>query len=192
MQNSYDVAYSAARRYYELGRLRDAVVRALVLVLLAAALTTALVGRSALAWLPLMFGVSVLTEWLGQWWMKGARRGFAAGFVALVVPLSILRPCCAADRAAALSANCCTMPSICWVTGGALGLALSLLLPKHAASHRWQAALAMLLGVTSVTVVRCSALFFAEAAGLLGGLLAGVFAASLARALLDRSRLAAQ
>jgi hypothetical protein len=136
-----------------------------------------------------MFAVSVGTEWLGQWWSKGARRGFAAGFVALVVPLSILRPCCSADRAAALGANCCTMPAVCWVTGGALGLALSLMLPKEAATHRWQAALAMLLGVTSVTIVRCSALFFAEAAGLLGGLLAGVVAANLARTLIDRARL---
>ena len=191
MDSNFDFAYSAARRQYELGRLRIAVVRATVLVLFAAALTSALVGRAALVWLPFMFGVSVFTEWLGQWWMKGARRGFAAGFVALVVPLSILRPCCAGDRAMALSTSCCTMPSICWVTGGALGLALSLVLPKDVAKHRWQAALATLLGVTSVTVVRCSGLFFAEAAGLLGGLLAGVVAASLARALLDRTRLAA-
>ena len=48
---------------------------------------------------------------------------------------------------------------------------------------------ASLLGVMSITVLRCSALFLAEAAGLLGGLLAGVVAASLARALLDRMRL---
>ena len=83
------------------------------------------------------------------------------------------------------------MPSVCWVTGGALGLALSLVLPKDAAGKRWEAALGMLLGVTSITVVRCSALFLAEAAGLLGGLLAGVVAASLARALLDRARVTA-
>jgi len=191
MDSSFQFAYRAARRQYELGRLRDAAMRAAVLVLLAAALTSALVGRSALVWLPLMFGVSVLMEWLGRFWMKGARRGFAAGLVALVVPLSILRPCCAADRMASLSGACCTMPSICWATGGALGLALSLMLPKEATGHRWQTALAMLVGVTSVTIVRCSALFFAEAAGLLGGLLAGVVAASFARALLDRTRVAA-
>jgi hypothetical protein len=39
--------------------------------------------------------------------------------------------------------------------------------------------------------VRCSALFVAEAAGLLGGLLAGVVAASLARACLERAKAAA-
>jgi hypothetical protein len=63
------------------------------------------------------------------------------------------------------------------------------MLPKDAAERRWEAALGMLLGVTSVTVVRCSALFLAETAGLLGGLVASVIAASLARALLDRARL---
>lgn len=189
MQSSYDTAYRAARWQYELGRMRDALVRATVVVLLVAVAATVTIGRPALAWLPLTFLVALLTEWRGQVWMQGARRGLAAGFVALFLPLSILRPCCAADRAAALSGSCCTMPSICWVTGGALGLALSLVLPRHAARQRWQAALGMLLGVTSVTVVRCSALFVAEAAGLLGGLLAAVVAASFARALLDRARL---
>ncbi len=189
MDSSFDAAYRAARRRYELGRVRDAMIRAAVVVLLAALVTGIAIGKTALVWLPLTFGVVVLTEWQGRAWMKGARRGLGAGFVALLLPLSILRPCCAADRAAALSASCCTMPSVCWVTGGALGLALSLVLPKDAAGRRWEAALGTLLGVTAITVMRCSALFLAEAAGLLGGLLAGVLAASLARALLDRARL---
>jgi integral membrane sensor domain MASE1 len=189
MDSSWNTTYRAARRQYELGRLRGAVARAAVVVLLVAAVTGFTVGRSALVWLPLTFAVAVFTEWQGRVWMKGARRGLGAGFVALVLPLSILRPCCAADRMAALSASCCTMPSVCWVAGGALGLALSVVLPKDAAGRRWEAALGTLLGVTSVTVVRCSGLFLAEAAGLLGGVLAGVIGASLARALLDRTRL---
>jgi hypothetical protein len=191
MDSSFDTTYRVARRHYELGRLRDALIRATVVVLLAAAVTGLAIGKAALVWLPLTFAVAVFTEWQGRSWMKGARRGVGAGFIALLLPLSILRPCCAADRAAALSASCCTMPAICWVTGGALGLALSLVLPKDAAGRRWEAALGTLLGVMSITVVRCSALFLAEAAGLLGGLLAGVVAASLARALLDRARLTA-
>ena len=191
MDSSWNSAYAAARKHYELGRLRDAVVRAAVVVVFAAIVTGVAIGKTALVWLPLTFAVAVFTEWQGRWWMKGARRGLAAGFVSLVVPLSILRPCCASDRAAALSATCCTMPAICWVTGGTLGLALSLALPKDAAGRRWEAALGMLLGVTSITVMRCSALFLAEAAGLLGGLLAGVIAASFARALLDRAGLTA-
>jgi hypothetical protein len=191
MDSNFDTAYRAARSHYELGRLRDALARAAVVVLLAAIVTGLAIGKGALAWLPLTFAVAVFTEWQGRVWMKAARRGVGAGFVALLLPLSILRPCCAANPSAALSASCCTMPSVCWVAGGALGLALSLALPKDAAGRRWEAALGMLLGVTSVTVMRCSALFFAEAAGLLGGLLAGVIAASLARALLDRTRLTA-
>src|SRR5690349_4342333 len=97
MQSSFDSAYRAARRHYELGRLRDALVRATAVVLLVAAVTAIAIGKGGLAWLPLTFGVVVLAEWLGRAWVKGARRGLAAGFVALVVPLSILRPCCAAD-----------------------------------------------------------------------------------------------
>ena len=191
IDSSWNTAYRAARTHYELGRLKAAVARAAVLMLIGAMVAGLAVGKAALAWLPLMFAVCVFTEWQGRWWMKGARRGFGAGFISLLLPLSILRPCCSSNSAAALSASCCTMPSICWVMGGTLGLALSLALPKDASGRRWEAALGMLLGVTSITVVRCSALFLAEAAGLLGGLLAGVIAASLARALLDRARLTA-
>jgi hypothetical protein len=191
MDSSWNLAYRAARRHYELGRLRDAVVRAVVVVVLAALVAGFAIGARALVWLPLTFAVAVFTEWQGRWWMKGARRGLVAGFVSLVVPLSILRPCCGSNAVATMTGACCTMPSICWVTGGALGLALSLALPRDYAGQKWEAALGMLLGVTSVTVLRCSALFIAEAAGLLGGLLAGVVAASLARALIDRGRLPA-
>jgi len=190
MDSNWDDTYRAARRHYEIGRVRTALLRAAAVTSLAAVFSSITLGRAALVWLPLTFGVSVLTEWQGRWWMRGARRGVLAGFVSLVVPLSVLRPCCASDPAAALSASCCTMPSICWVTGGALGLALSLVLPKDVGAHRFEAALGMLLGVTSVTVVRCSGLFVAEAAGLLGGLLAGVVAASLARAWVERARAA--
>jgi len=190
MDSNWDTTYGAARRHYELGRLRGAVVRALVVVGLAAVVGGLAIGGAALVWLPLAFIVSVFTEWQGRWWMRGARRGTIAGFISLVLPLSILRPCCGSNPAAVLGAACCTMPSVCWVAGGALGLALSLVLPRDGAANRWEAALGMLLGVLSITVLRCSALFLAEAAGLLGGLLAGVVAASLARALLDRSRLA--
>lgn len=191
MDSSFDTAYRAARSQYELGRLKDAMARAAVVVLLAAVVSGFAIGKAALVWLPLTFAVVVFTEWQGRIWMKAARRGTVAGIVAVLLPLSILRPCCASNPTAALSATCCTMPSICWFAGGALGVALSLALPKDAAGHRWEAALGMLLGVTSITVMRCSALFLAEAAGLLGGLLAGVVAASLARALVDRARLAA-
>jgi hypothetical protein len=191
MDSSWNVAYRAARRQYELGRVRSAILRAMAVVLFAALASGLAVGREGFAWLPIAFGVCVFTEWQGRWWMKGARRGIVAGFVPLLLPLSILRPCCASSPEAALATSCCTMPSICWAVGGLLGLGLSLALPKEPAARRTEAALGMLLGVTSITVVRCSALFVAEAGGLLGGLLAGVLAASLGRALVVRSRLAA-
>jgi hypothetical protein len=191
MDSSWNAAYRVARRHYELGRIRDAGVRASIVTLLTFVVTALAVGHLALVWLPLTLAVTAFAEWYGRQWMKGVRRGVAFGFVSLVVPLSILRPCCASNVAPALSSACCTMPAICWITGGMLGLGLSLAMPKDAREHRFESALAMLLGVTSVTVARCSALFIAEAIGLLGGLAAGVVAASAARAVLERARQAA-
>jgi hypothetical protein len=46
----------------------------------------------------------------------------------------------------------------------------------------------MVLGVGSVAALRCGALLFGEAAGLIGGLVAGVVAANLARAWMDRGQ----
>jgi hypothetical protein len=51
-----------------------------------------------------------------------------------------------------------------------------------------EAAVGMIVGVTSVAVLRCSALFLGEALGLLGGIAAAVAATSMARAWLGRPR----
>src|SRR5688500_10477530 len=99
MDSSWNTTYRAARRDYERGRRMYAVVRSLVVTLFAAVVGGLAVGGHALVWLPLPFVVSVFTEWQGRWWMRGARRGLIAGFISLVLPLSILRPCCGSNPA---------------------------------------------------------------------------------------------
>jgi hypothetical protein len=45
----------------------------------------------------------------------------------------------------------------------------------------------MTLGGASIAILRCSTLFFGESVGLVGGLLAGIVALSLARGVLSRA-----
>jgi hypothetical protein len=51
----------------------------------------------------------------------------------------------------------------------------------------WRVVFGMTLGVASIAIRRCSTLFFGESVGLLGGLLAGIVARSLARGVLSRA-----
>ena len=109
------------------------------------------------------------------------------GMASLFLPLSVLRPCCSPEAMAA-GGDCCTtaMPSTCAGVGALLGLSLVLLLPRAPRSRRVEAALGMALGTGALAALRCGPLLLGEAAGLLGGLMAGVVAASAARAWMDR------
>lgn len=185
MESSFEAARRAARRAYELGRLRVSLARAAGMTAIAAAVALVIVGQRALVWLPMTALVWIFIEWRGAWLQRGARRGFAAGLVTLALPLSILRPCCRMDVDAA-AGSCCTMPGACVAAGALLGLSLALLVPHAPRDQRAAAALGMMLGVASVAALRCSALLFGEAAGLIGGLAAGVVAANLARAWVDQ------
>jgi hypothetical protein len=187
MESNFDVAYRATRRQYELGRLTGALRHAAMVTILVALGAGFMFGKSALVWLPVTFLAVTLTEWRGVFLMKAARRGLLAGFGSMLLPLSILRPCCGVD-AKAMGVACCVMPSACWAAGSVVGLAMALLLPKAPEGRRMEAAFGMILGVTAVAVTRCSMLFLGEAVGLLGGIMAGVVASSLARAWLSRAR----
>jgi hypothetical protein len=190
MQGEFDVAYRATRRRYELGRLLAAFQSAAVVTLAVALVSGIVIGRRALVWVPVTFVTVAFTEWRGVLLMKGARRGVIAGLGSMLLPLSILRPCCGVD-AKAMGESCCTMPSACWASGAVVGLVMALVLPKAPEGRRTEAAAGVILGVTSVAVLRCSALFAGEAVGLLGGIAAAVAATSLARAWLSRGRSAA-
>jgi hypothetical protein len=183
----YVAAHRAARLHYELGRLASAARHAGLVTAAVALVAGITLGRRALVLLPLTLVVVLLTEWRGAYLMKGARRGVVAGVASLLVPLSVLRPCCAMD-AKAMGTTCCTMPSACWGAGAVVGLVMALLVPAAPEGRRMEAALGMILGVTCVALVRCSALFLGETAGLLGGMAAGVIATSLARAWMERAR----
>ena len=185
MESNLERARRATRRAYEVGRLRTAAMHAAAVAATVAAAATIAVGPRALVWLPLTLLGWILVEWRGVWLLRGARRGLLAGVAALFLPLSILRPCCAAG-----AVDCCTgaMLQNCAAVGGLFGLSLALLIPRARGARRWEAALGVSLGAASVAVLRCGPLLLGEAAGLLGGLAAGVLAASCARACVDRLR----
>ena len=189
MESSFDAAYRASRRLYEWGRLRTAMLRAAVVVVLVALTAELLFGRGARPWLPLTFAALTFAEWRGGEVMRGARRGLLAGFGSMLLPLSLLRPCCGIDAKAA-GASCCIMPSACWLMGAFVGLAMMLLLPNAPKERRLQGAAGLILGVASVAITRCSMLYVGEAVGLFGGLTAGVVATGLARTWLSRPRTA--
>jgi hypothetical protein len=195
-----DALRMAALRAYEIGRLRTSVKRALAITLVVALGSLLLVGTRALPWLAVTFGVWLFVEWRGGWLLRGARRGLLAGAASLMVPLSVLRPCCATHPAdAAMAMDCChgTMPGTCAAVGATIGLSLSLLVPSPSMgalgpdkpfNKKVAAAAGMALGAISVALLRCAPLLVGEGLGLLGGLFAGVVAASAARAVIDRRR----
>jgi hypothetical protein len=184
MESEFDIAYRMSRRAYERGRLLRALRHAIAATMLIAAFAWALVGKEGLWWLPMTFLSTLFTEWRGVFLMAGARRGLVAGLAAMLLPLSVLRPCCGVD-AKAMGIDCCVMPSACWAAGAAVGLFMATLLPRAPEGQRLEATLGMLTGVLSVAILRCSPLFLGEAVGLLAGVSAGVVAAAFARARLE-------
>ena len=186
-----DSAYTAAFRSYEIGRLWTALRHAAIVAATLAIVAGFVFGKAALLWIPVTLIAVTYTEWRGGALMKGARRGLLAGLGTLLLPLSILRPCCRIDamtRAVTMGQDCCTEPSACWAAGAVAGLLLAMLVPLAKKGKLLETGFGMLLGVTSVAVVRCSILFAGEALGLLGGMAATLLAASLARTILERTR----
>jgi hypothetical protein len=168
---------------YEFGRARVAAMRALVLAMVVAVVSAIVIGRVALPWALVAFAALAFAGWRGGPFARGALRGALAGLVVLALPLSILRPCC--DAAAIASGSCCTMPSMCGISGVVLGLAMALVFPRET-TRRGQllAGAGVALGSLSVAASRCSSLFVGESIGLALGLLAGVAASTAARAVL--------
>lgn len=175
------------RRAYELGRVRVSLVRAAFVTVPIAIVALLVTGAPALVWLPVTFAAWVVAQWRGGPVLRGTFFGLVAGLVTYALPLSILRPCCSPERMAALApgADCCTMPGACLGAGALIGFVLAAFVPLGPA--RVRTATGMALGIMSVAILRCSTLFLGEAIGLLGGLVAGVIAASAAQAVLRRT-----
>jgi hypothetical protein len=160
--------------------LRLAVVRAAVVTGLVALL--AALGVTSLpstAWLAVIFVVWVFVGWRGALLWRGALGGLAAGLGALVLPMSVLRPCCATMTAGAS----CSMPEVCVAAGAALGLVVAMTLPRLRTAGEWaRAAAGGMVAVVSLVACRCADMVLGESLGLLGGLLASAAALALARA----------
>jgi hypothetical protein len=178
--------YRAARRAYELGRLRVALGRALWVTLPVAGLGLLTAGRAVLLALPLTLAAWIFAHFRGDELLRGAWYGLMGGLVTSVLPMSVLRPCC--DVNAAPGVACCTMPGACLGAGALVGIVLALAVPFGKASW-WRTALGIALGMASVAIVKCATLFEGEAIGLVGGLAAGVAAVTFAKVIFaSRSR----
>lgn len=172
-----------ARRAYEWGRARLAVMSAALVTFIVAILTVLAGETSMLAWLPVTFVVWVALVVVGKEWLEGGRFGVLAGAATLVLPMSILRPCCKPGMdMATMGADCCTRPELCIASGAGLGLLLALALPSGPGSLP-KRVVGAAAGVIAVASLRCSALFWGEALGLVAGIGAGLLVASAARGL---------
>lgn len=185
-------AIHAARRAYELGRTKLALVRAALVFVIVAVTGVALLGRASVPWALFSAAFAAFAEWRGGLLAKGARRGLLAGWVTLLLPMSVLRPCCANGAMRIMAdGTCCTMPSMCGLSGVAVGLLLALSLSRSdTARGNAQLAVGAAFGALSVGAVRCSGLFAGEVAGLLGGLAAGVVVWASGRVLAGLARTA--
>jgi hypothetical protein len=178
-----------ARRAYEWSLARDGLARAAVVLVLAAlaarvagvALQPATLAIVLLAW--------TFLGWRRGWWLRGARIGLLGGLAALLLPMSLLRPCCPPGMMTC--AACCAAPGACALVGVGVGALLSALLPRGGdGGQRARAGVGMLLGVVSVGSVRCSGLFVGEALGMLAGLVVGTLALGAGQWALARARAA--
>ena len=179
-----------ARRAYEWGLARDGFARSLIVLGL-----SALAARVAgVALRPVTLALVVLAwtflGWRRGWWLRGAQVGLLGGLATLLLPMSLLRPCCPPGMM--VCENCCARPGTCALAGVALGAVMVLLLPRRGDSgQRARAGIGMLLGLVSVGSVRCSGLFLGEALGMFAGLLGGAFALGAGAWLWTRARTAA-
>ncbi|HVJ88836.1 MAG TPA: hypothetical protein VM580_03470 [Labilithrix sp.] len=185
MSAKSNLAYREARRAYELGRLRSATWRAALVVVPVAALGLGTSGRSAILALPFTIAAWLFAFWRGDVLLRGAFYGLLGGLATSILPMSILRPCCAAG--APMGAECCTMPGACLGAGALVGVVLAVAVPFGKTTW-WRTALGMVLGMSSVAVLKCTTLFAGEAFGLVGGLMAGIVAVTAARLVLGRWR----
>jgi len=175
--------FRAARRAYERGRLRVALGRALWVALPVAGLALLTSGRSALLVLPVTLALWVLAHFRGDELLRGAWYGLMGGLVTAVLPMSVLRPCCAMNVAPGV--DCCTMPGACLGAGALVGIVLAAAVPFGKATW-WRTAFGIALGMASIAVIKCTTLFAGEAVGLIGGLAAGVAVVAFTKGVLAR------
>jgi hypothetical protein len=186
MQADWASHEARVRRAYEVGRLQTSLRRALYVVVPVAAIASLVTGSASWPWLPVTMVLWLLAHWRGGPLLRGAFFGLAGGAITYMLPMTVLRPCCSASAMAA-GMDCCTMPGACLAVGALLGFALAAFVPTGPA--RWRTAGGMAIGVASVAILRCATLFAGEAVGLIGGLVVGVLAATVAKRFAGARRL---
>lgn len=140
---------------------------------------TGVARLSSPAWLVPIFAAWLVLGWRGPMVWRGALSGLGAGLAALVLPMSVLRPCCASM----MSATTCSRPEVCVGAGALLGLGVVVALPRMRTPGEWaRASGGALVAVASILAPRCVDLLVGESLGLVGGLVASALAVSLARA----------
>lgn len=171
---TYRRARDRVRGAYERARARNGIFRG---VLIAALVATTAVWKQDPMSAPLaliVLGVVAAAEWRGGAAASGIRVGLGGGFLALLAPNSVLRPCCAAHAGLAAACDCGMMSSSCWTAGALIGLIVGVLLPRARRARHLESAAGGVLAAVSVAAVRCAGLFLGEALGLLGGIIMGV------------------
>lgn len=186
-----DVLARRARRAFELGRLRHAALGA---TLVAGALLAASFWVPAAPdarWVLVPFVVWLAVAWRGGALAHGGLTGLVLGAAGWLVPMTVLRPCCATMGTAV--ADCCTRPECCLETGAVLGALAAIAAPMGLArdARTFFARLSgTLLVAGAVLAVRCAGLFVGESIGLLGGLALGTLVLGGVRAIVARPRTA--
>jgi hypothetical protein len=173
-QAAQERARRRARATYELARAGSGLWRGAAI---AAAVALVTVWRREMAGVPLA-ALSLATIALVEWWggrlAAGARVGLGGGFLALLAPLSLLRPCCAAHGGMSATCDCGLISSGCLVAGAAIGLLVGVLLPRVARARCAASVAGGALAAISIAAARCPGLMRGESFGLLGGIVVGV------------------
>ncbi len=169
-----DVLLRRARRALELGRLRHALLGATLVggTLVAASLWVP--GGLDPRWVVVPFAAWLFVAWRGGALAHGGLTGLALGAAGWLVPMAVLRPCCATMGTAV--ADCCTRPECCLETGALLGAVAAIAAPMGLARDLRTLSTRLsgtLLVAGAVLAVRCAGLFVGESIGLLGGLAIG-------------------
>lgn len=181
MSEAMHTAARAARRAYELGRMRAAALRAIAISCAIAIVDRVSGGAPTAAWIAAIAIAWALVDWRGGALRAGGVRGLLAGVVVLLLPMAWLRPCCSPGMALG-EAACCAEPNNCLLAGGVVGVLAAITLPAARGARRLESAIGVSIVTAAIAYARCRALVAGEIAGLALGLVAGVAAAGAARA----------
>jgi hypothetical protein len=171
----------AARRAYELGRLRAGALHAVPIAMVVSTLGVLTAGRGVILWALAPWLAWTILEWRGGALRTGGVRGILAGAALLVLPMTWLRPCCTPGMAIGDGA-CCTRPSMCLLAGAIVGVLAAAVLPRATKGRLLESAVGLGIGMLSVAAFRCAVLLEGDIGGIVFGLTAGVAAASALRA----------